>query len=250
MAENANWWEDFFNGIALDFWRAVVNEPQTRREADFIVRQLAVGSGARLLDIPCGGGRLSLELATRGFQMTGLDISAEFIAEARQAAASRDLEITWHQSEMREIPAGSEFDGAFCFGNSFSYLDDQGNAEFVAAVGRSLKPGARFLIDTGATAESLLPSFQPRRWFEFGGITMLIDNRYDHTQGRLFTDFTFIRDGRTEKRPSSQRVYSYSQIGELLDRAGLKVVAAFSNESEEAYRLGSPRLLLVAEKRR
>src|SRR5262249_28116993 len=61
------WYEDFFHGVALDLWRAVVTPAQTRDEADFIHQQLQVPPPARLLDVPCGGGRLSLELAERGF---------------------------------------------------------------------------------------------------------------------------------------------------------------------------------------
>ena len=243
----ANWWETFFHGIALDFWRAAVTDEQTRAEADFIQQQLQVSRG-KILDVPCGNGRLSLELASRGFDLTGVDIAAEFIEEARTHSARRGFEIEWRNCDMRLLPSQAEFDGAFCFGNSFGYLDDRGNADFLKAVAATLKPEARFVIDTGAAAESILPSFQERRWFEIGGITLLINNRYDHEQGRIFTEFTFLRDGKTEKRLSSQRVYTYSELSGLLNDAGLEVSASFSSSSGEAFKLGSQRLLLVARK--
>jgi 2-polyprenyl-3-methyl-5-hydroxy-6-metoxy-1,4-benzoquinol methylase len=138
----ANWWKDFFQGIALDFWRAAVTDEQTRAEADFLERQLWVSSPAKVLDVPCGSGRLSLELAARGFDLTGVDIAAEFIDEAKTSAAARGLQIEWHNRDMRELTWEEEFDAAFCFGNSFGYLDDEGNADFLKAVARTLKPGA------------------------------------------------------------------------------------------------------------
>src|SRR5258706_15984488 len=178
--KKANWWEDFFHGIALDFWRAAVPVEQTRAESDFLQKQLHLAGAEKILDVPCGNGRLSLELAGRGFNLTGVDIASEFIAEAKSKSDASGLQIRWINQDMRELPWQAEFDAAFCFGNSFGYLDDSGNAEFLKAVAEVLKPGARFIIETGATAESILPSFQERRWFEIAGITFLINSRYDH----------------------------------------------------------------------
>ncbi|MCH6552372.1 MAG: methyltransferase domain-containing protein, partial [Planctomycetes bacterium] len=116
----------------------------------------------------------ALALAAHGYTMTGLDIAEEFIDEARSAAGSRALDIRWICGDMRRLPEETAFDGAFCWGNSFGYLDDAGNAEFLDAVGGGLGPGARFVIDYGAIAEALLPNFQEHRSFEVGGITMKI----------------------------------------------------------------------------
>ena len=113
---------------------------------------------------------------------------------------------------------GEEFDGAFCFGNSFGYLDDQGNAEFLQSVSRSLKAGSRFILDAPAVAECILPAFQPNRSMEIAGINVSIEHRYDHETAVMHNDFTFVRDGVEEKRPSSQRIYSYRELKELLTR--------------------------------
>ena len=243
-----NWWENFFHGIALDFWRAAVTDEQTRAEADFIQQQLQITTPARVLDVPCGGGRLAIELAARGFDLTGVDIASEFIDEAKTNSAARGLHIEWKNRDMRDLPWRDEFDAAFCFGNSFGYLDDEGNEQFLKAVARALKPGARLVIETGATAESVLPNFQARRWFELGGITLLIDNRYDYQQGRIFTEYTFIRDGQTEKRPSSQRVYTFSELSSLLGNSGLDVSASFASLGGDIFQLGAQRLFLLVHK--
>jgi cyclopropane fatty-acyl-phospholipid synthase-like methyltransferase len=161
----SDWWKDFFAGVAVDLWLRVPTPEQTRAEVDFIQQALQLAPGARVLDVPCGGGRHSLELAARGHAVTGVDISTDFLREARAQAAQRGLSVTWEQREMSELPWQAQFDGAFCFGNSFGYLDDAGNARFLAVVGRALKPGARFVLDTGVVAESLFLTFQERRWF-------------------------------------------------------------------------------------
>jgi SAM-dependent methyltransferase len=243
-----NWWENFFHGVALDFWRAAISAEQTRAEADFIQKQLELSTGARILDVPCGNGRLSLALAERGFQLSGVDIATEFIEEARTGSAERGLTVQWHLRDMRDLPWAAEFDGAFCFGNSFGYLDDEANADFLKAVSQALKPGARFIIDAPAIAECLLPNLQPHRSIELGGITAVIDIRYDPEQRRTFTDFTFKRDGHIDKRPSSQRIYTYDELTELLKRAGFEIIEAYVSLDEQPFKLGSQRLFLISEK--
>ncbi len=245
-----NWWKNFFHGVALDFWRAVVSNEQTRAEADFIQKHLQLSAGAKVLDVPCGNARLSVELARRGFQLTSVDIAPEFIAEGKMKSSKAGFPIDLYERDMRDLPWTGEFAGAFCFGNSFGYLDDQGNLDFLKAVSNALRPGAKFLLDIGAIAECLLPAFQENRSFEVGGITLVADSRYDHAQGRMFTEYSFIRDGQTDKRPASQRIYTYHELTELLQEAGFETVAAYSSLSGDPFKLGTHRLLLVSEKQK
>lgn len=243
-----NWWENFFHGIALDFWRAVTSDEQTSAEADFIQKQLQLSGVARVLDVPCGNGRLSIELARRGFALTGVDIAKEFIQEARDKASEGGVSIEWREGDMRDLPWPGQFDGAFCFGNSFGYLDDQANPDFLKSLSQTLKRGARFILDAPAAAECILPHFQPNRAMEIAGITVTIEHRYDHEQARMFNDFTFTRDGIEEVRPSSQRVYTYRELAELLHAAGLEAVSAYASLTGEPFKLGAQRLLLISEK--
>jgi hypothetical protein len=82
-----------------------------------------------------------------------------------------------------------------------------------------------------------------------GGIKLLIDSNYDYHQGRIFTEYTFIREGETQKRPSSQRVYTFSELRALLTSANLEIKASFSSLKEDAFQLGAQRLILVTGKR-
>jgi len=208
------WYENFFHGIALDLWRAAITPEQTRADADFLQKHLAADPNSRVLDVPCGNGRLSIELAQRGYRLTGIDIASEFIEEARTESARHSLQIEWFNRDMRDIAERREFDGAFCFGNSFGYLDDDANEQFLRTVARSLKAGARFIIDAPAAAECLLPRFAQHSSFDVADIKLEIDRRYDHEQSRVFTDYNFIRNGINDRRPSSQRIYPYKELAQ------------------------------------
>ena len=242
-----HWWENFFHGVALDFWRAAVSAEQTRAEADFLEKQLQLTKSATVLDVPCGNGRLSIELAKRGFELAGVDIATEFMDEAKSSSNQAGVNVDWHECDMRDLPWSREFDGAFCFGNSFGYLDDEANADFLKSLSQTLKPGRRFILDAPAIAECVLPNLQSNRSIELAGIKVEIEHRYDHEQGRMFNDFTFTRDGIVDKRPSSQRIYTYHELTEMLRAAGLEPVAAYASLTEEPFKLGAQRLLLITE---
>jgi SAM-dependent methyltransferase len=248
MNADTEWWRTFFGGLAVEMWLRATPEPMTRSEADCIERHLQAPPGGRVLDVPCGGGRHSLALAARGYRVTAVDVSSDFLRAAQAQARERNLEVDWRQADMRDLPWREEFDGAFCFGNSFGYLDDEGNADFLRAIARTLKPGARFLLDYPAVAEALLPAFQERGWFDLGDILFLRAGRYDPTTGRIHTEYTFLRGSEVERKPASQRVYTYRELCRLAEGAGLSDVRGHASLADEPFALGANRLLLVATK--
>jgi 2-polyprenyl-3-methyl-5-hydroxy-6-metoxy-1,4-benzoquinol methylase len=138
-----HWYKTFFEGVSLDCWRRCVTPDQTKAEVDFLSLELGCVSGARVLDVPCGDGRHTLELAALGFQMTGVDISESQIQDAGLRAGPAALSIEWLCADMRDLDWAEEFDAAFCFGNSFGYLDDERNAAFLRAVAAALVVRAR-----------------------------------------------------------------------------------------------------------
>lgn len=239
-----DWQNAFFRGVALDAWRQLTSDEMTRREADFLERTLSLSAAARVLDVPCGNGRHSVSLAKRGYGMTGIDQSEEFIEEARRTISDS---VRWVHGDMRSLSWTREFDGAFCWGNSFCYLSRDEARHFLCAIARSLKPDALFVLDTGMTAESILPSLVPNRWFRVGDILMLSENRYDAMESRLDIEYTFIRGGQTETRPTTSYVFTSGELRRMHEDAGLSPVGMFRSIESEKYELGSARLILISQ---
>jgi len=248
VPKKIDWWRDFFTGLTLDMWRTAISEEQTRSESEFIFSELGVQANARILDVPCGNGRITLQLAAKGLNMIGVDFSDGFLREASNASRSKGLSISFEHREMRDLPWHNEFDGAFCWGNSFGYLDDSGNADFLKAVFRTLKPGARFLLDASSVAEAILPKIQERSEMQFGDILFKEENTYDHTMGRLDTRYTFVRGHEVEERFGSHRIYTYRQIVELLESPGFRMLKSLGSLSGGPFTLGANTLVFVVEK--
>lgn len=243
-----HWYETFFRGVAVDFWRRIMTPEITAAEVDFIEKALHASPGSRLLDVPCGDGRHSIELARRNHQVTGVDISDDFLSAARESALAARLAVEWLQADMRDMRWVSEFDGAFCFGNSFGYLDPAAAEEFLVRLAAALKPDGRVVIDTGTAAESILPTLLPKRWHKAGEIFMLSEARYQPEDSRLDIDYTFVQGGEAETRPASSYVFTVSEIRRLLKRAGFGTTSIFGGVRGEPFQLGTPRLIVVAKK--
>ena len=251
-----DWYTRFFTGLALDLWAQAVPSEETALEAEFLAQALALEPGQSVLDVPCGSGRLSLELAAQGYALTGVDLSAECIAAARKAgsAAARRLKAgggtvpQWHRGDMRELPWPDGFDGAFCFGNSFGYVDRTGTAAFLAAVAGALRPGARFALDTGMAAESVLPQLDERSWVPVGDLLLLVEQDYNAAESRLDIAYTIVKGARQETRQAHNWIFTVGEISAMLSAAGLRTLGSYGDLYGNPYAVGDPRLLLVAEK--
>jgi SAM-dependent methyltransferase len=246
MATSFDWWRTLFHGLALEVWRQAVTPEQTRSEADFIADLLAVPPGARLLDVPCGYGRHAVELASRGYPVTGIDVTPDFIADAEARARDRGVSVDFSCGDMQQMTFDQVFDGAYCCGFSFPYFDDAGNRTFLAAAARALKPGGRFLLETFALAELTLPAFVERREMAVGDMVMKQEKRYDIERGCVETDYTFRRGDVEQKAAMVQLLYLYRDLVRMVKEAGFRQVEGYGSPQREPIKIGSGRLLLVA----
>ncbi len=262
MSIPSNWYEHFFHGIALDLWREAIPAEQTKAETDFLIRHLGCKAGAHLLDVPCGNGRLSFELAKRGYRVTGVDISEEFIEEARAS-----IETGWSNppataggtnsvkrvdfilGDMRSVEGEAIYDGAFCFGNSFAFLEYAEMEKFLSGVARALKPKTRFIIETGMAAESLLPKFEGETTDEIGDITCTTRERYLAEESCIESEYIFERNGKRETRLAKEWIYTVAEIRRMLARAGFIVLELYGSLKCEPYELGSQELFVITQTR-
>jgi SAM-dependent methyltransferase len=226
--DGAGWWATFFEGPALELWRRAHTSDESRAQAADAARALRIAHGERVLDVPCGNGRLALELASHGAHVSGLDACAELVREGRRRAAERGLEVELRTGDMRALPWNGEFDAALCAGNSFGYFDEAGNRDFLGAVARALRPGGRFLLEYPLVAELVLARREFRDWRVLGERLLLTDAHYDARSARLETTYTFAdlaqASGALESRVASYRVYTAREVATLLGAAGFTAI--------------------------
>lgn len=126
----------------------------TTAEVDFIVAEFALSPGSRILDMGCGTGRHAVELARRGYRLTGVDIAAGMLAQARKAAANAGVAVTWIEADATHFVTAERFEAAICLcGGAFGILnlDDDPLAHdraVLRAIGAALVPGAPLILTT------------------------------------------------------------------------------------------------------
>lgn len=193
--------------------------------------------------------------------MTGVDIAEEFIKEARSLAQAVNpsaiaggtdvaADIDFIVGDMRRIAGEGIYDGAYCFGNSFAFLEYADMERFLSGVVRALKPGARFIVNTGMAAESVLPEFEEQSCHEIGDMTLTIKERYVATKSCIDSEYVFERNGETENRLAREWIYTVAEIRRMLARAGFEVLDCYGSLDWDPFKLGSRELFLVAQTRR
>jgi SAM-dependent methyltransferase len=244
----AQWYREFFDDLYLRVYQPLEAPEQVRREVDFIVKALDLPAGAKVLDLCCGQGRHSLELARRGFRVVGVDLSEALLYAARKRAESEGLSVTFLHCDMREIDFADEFDAVINMFTSFGYLESEAEDEKVLGkVAQALKSGGKFLLDV-VNRDRLVRDFQAREWHAADeGWLVLEERTFDHLSGRMETRWVCVaRDGVRYERLSSVRLYTTSELRTMLERAGLKVTNLFGDYDGSPYSWDSQRLIVVS----
>jgi cyclopropane fatty-acyl-phospholipid synthase-like methyltransferase len=245
----SDWYTDFFTELPNAFWRAAVPPEATAAELDFLTTATGLPPGGRVLDVACGSGRHALGLAARGYAVTGLDVSAEAIGFARRAADGAGLALDLRVGDMRALPTDVRTDLAICMGNAFGYLDHEGTRAFLADLAGLVVPGGALVLDYGFAAESLLHGLSlEEEPMTLGGVEASQVNTYDVAESRWLTEFVFHRGEQEHRGTSVQHVYTSGEVARLVRGAGFAGVAMCGDPDGTPYRLGSPRLLLVARR--
>jgi cyclopropane fatty-acyl-phospholipid synthase-like methyltransferase len=203
-----DWYEGFFEGDWQDLQRDRYTAEQATAIASGVATRLNLGDGSRVLDVPCGTGRIALALAAMGVHVTGVDACGAFLADARREGAGASPAPEWHLRDMRDLPWEGRFDAVLNHWTSIGFFDEAGERAFAAALHRVLKPGGALLVET-TTLETICARYKDRYWSVCAGMPVLEERTMDWLTGRMRTDWTFLRDDRvSSRRTSDLKMYS------------------------------------------
>jgi SAM-dependent methyltransferase len=249
MGENYIWHQDD------DFWTALApfmfGQDAWENAAEQLSRALElmeIRSGASILDLACGPGRHSLELARRGFQVTGVDRTREYLAEARRRANLEDLEIEYVREDMRRFVRPDTYEGVLSMFTSFGYFElPKDNQQVLFNVFRSLKEGGVFFIDI-VGREIIARIFQSRDWQEVEGTLLLEDRHVEQNWTIMRNRRILIKDNERREFTISHWLYSGAELASLLTSCGFEHVALYGDFHGAPYDQAAKRLIAVARK--
>lgn len=249
------WYEELFSNYARAYDRECFTQG-TPQEVDFIETEIAADKHVRILDIGCGTGRHAIELARRGYQVTGIDLSANQLARACEKALAAGVQPVFEQRDARAPHHVAAFDLAImlCEGG-FSLMEtDAMNFAILENAVRALRPGGKFMF---TCLNGLFPLARSVQDFVNAGPSGVhtLETAFDLSTLRMRSRVDFTDDaGVTRQLETDERHYLPSELTWYMHTLGMRNASVFGCTAGD-FRKCPPtpehfELLVLAEKGR
>ncbi len=230
-ALEANWYKSIWSmDIKEQSW-----VEDTENQVNFIIDTLELTGKERILDLACGFGRHAHSLARRGFQVTGVDITKEFIDAAIETANTEKLTVQFINLDIRDLHMKNEYDVVLNLADgAIGYLEsDEENLKIFSVISNALKSGGKHFMDI-CNAE-YAKNYFPAQYWEAGENSLSV-SRFEWDEKKrimLFGDNTIVY-GEPAAKPNiefgaPQRLYSIYEIEHMWKELDMEVVQSFSN---------------------
>lgn len=220
----------------------------TPAEVDAISELLGLGPQTAVLDLACGPGRHSLELARRGHRVTGVDRTRPYLQEARKRAADEGLALEFLESDMRSFRRPDSFDVVLSLFTSFGYFKEPAqNLEALRNMYQALHVGGLLLIETMGK-EVLARVHQHRDWFEMDGVFWLQERNVSENWSWMDARWILVNGQVKEEFSFGHWIYSAVELGQMLKEAGFAQVDVYGDIQGRPYDTTARRLVALARK--
>lgn len=224
---------------------------RTKTEVDGLINILHLNPSSSLLDCPCGYGRHSIELAKRGFVVTGSDINSSHLNKAMEDAKKESVDLKFNKESMLDIKYSSEFDAVINMFYSFGFFDtDKENERVLKNFFNALKPGGKFLMHTDVNIPRILSGKykeDEERSLITGNKLRVIDS-YDPDTKRINGAWIIKKENEELRKDYSVRVYTKEEFEDMCKMAGFSSVETYSNWNGDDYSEDSEDMIVVAVK--
>ncbi len=244
---------EFDNSAVFDvedymyFYTDMLTPEIADKQVAFILQELGLSVPVEILDLACGFGRHANRLAAFGHHLTGIDLMPGFLQIALREANNLNLQVAYHQGDMRQIEYNEQFDVVLLLFTAFGYFEDDENQQVLVRIARALKPGGFFVFDTH-NRDVILKGLRPSIITEKEGNLMIDRLEFDSLTGRLCNRRIVIRNGVRRDKPFFVRLYNPSEICDLLSRAGLRVEKMYGGWDGEPVSADARRMIVIARK--
>jgi ubiquinone/menaquinone biosynthesis C-methylase UbiE len=216
--------EATFGEDYLYFYAESTDDGHSDDDAAEILGRLELPPGSRVLDAPCGNGRISRRLAAAGLDVTGVDSSARFIAMARAEPVAPGGRVAYVEGDLRRLPVPGPFDAVICWFTSFGYHADDECRQVLGEFHRVLRPGGTLVIET-MHHDGVVRHFTaaPDATVLRRGDDAQVDlSRFDPLTGRIETDRTVYRDGAVRRSSHFIRLPTPPEWMQWMEAAGFR----------------------------
>ncbi len=227
-------------------------QERTMEDVDGVEKLLSLNGGESILDVPCGYGRHSIELALRGFSVIGSDINSAHLSTARERAKARGIDVVFRKENMLSINYENEFDAVINMCYSFGFFEsDAENMQVLENFYSALRGGGKFLMHTDVN----LPRVRAGKFKESefrtlsSGKKLEIEEKFNPSTSRMAGYWKIISpDGKVERRDYSVRVYEKDEFIDMCKQVGFLSCEAFCDWTGRPYSEMEQEIMFVATK--
>ncbi len=242
--ENAEFWEHY-SPVIFD-----ENRWAEAPAVAFAVKKLAnLKSENSVLDAGCGPGRISVELALLGFDVTGVDIIQSELEAAAESASDEGVKLTLQKEDLRNFSVEKKYDCAVNLYTSFGYCEDeQDDLKILKNIYNSLKVDGIFILET-VSRETAIINFTKGEEFFRSGIKVVTDFSVVGAWEGLCSAWTLVfPDGNKIEHQFVQRLYSAPELKKELLKIGYKSVEIFGGYEKQPYDQNAATMVMVCKK--
>ncbi|OGZ70444.1 MAG: hypothetical protein A2904_00570 [Candidatus Staskawiczbacteria bacterium RIFCSPLOWO2_01_FULL_33_9] len=225
---------------------------RTKREVDGLIILGNIKKGARILDIPCGYGRHSIELSKKGFLVVGMDINEKHLTRAKME--SKGLNINFLNKDIRDIGKENynKFDIVINMFYSFGFFEkEKDNNKTMQEFYNSLKNEGKFILHTDVSPDMFKGEnyrFREERTLT-NGKKLIIEEKYNTRSKRIEGSWTILsKNGADKLTPYSMRIYTKTEFEALAKKVGFKNIKFYGSFKGEVFNNNSLELIMLAEK--
>ncbi|MGP1587348.1 MAG: class I SAM-dependent DNA methyltransferase [Treponemataceae bacterium] len=225
--------------------------------ARHIFRLASLQKGSKVLDAGCGPGRICVELALLGLDVTGVDLIRPFLDAAKESAEAENVYLNLVNADLRTFKCSDaglknneKFDCCCNMYTSFGYCDSiEEDTLILKNIYNALKDGGIFIMEC-TSRESAVKYFTDGEWFERSGKTVLTEFSVEGAWEGLKSKWILIDNKTGEKREHCfvQRLYSATELKNTLKQIGFSKIDVFGDFNEEAYDQNLRTMILVCKK--
>jgi SAM-dependent methyltransferase len=234
------WWESFFDDDYLRIWEGSEPPGNTERQADDLWRLLELAPGSKVLDAPCGYGRISRALAEKGAIVLGLDLSSTLLEEAeRRRGEITQEQLRYRRHDLRTSIPESGFDVALNIFTSLGYGSEEDDVAVLRNLRDAVIPGGSVFIETNHRDQVIARFARGANWAKMlpDGTIMFEDPVFDPIAGRMNSKWHWSGPSGAGIKAASVRTYAVTELIKLVEGAGLRVRSAHNSCSPDPYQI-------------
>ena len=242
--ENESFWQNF-GPVMFDSQRWA----EAPGIAESVIKIAGLTKGSSVLDAGCGPGRISVELAAKGLDVTGVDIIQSELDAAKDSADAEGVKLDLINCDLRSFKSQKKFDCAINLYTSFGYCDTiEEDFQILKNIADSLRDNGFFILEC-TSRETAILYFTDGEWFERSGLTVLTQFSVEGAWEGLRSKWTIInREGQRIEHEFVQRLYSAIELKRMMMRAGFNSVEIYGNYDFSPYNEHAKTMVIVAKK--